>query len=165
MAGRWWKPRVERSINQIKEYSPMDEEPEAKAAWNNTEEYLKIMLHNVINIQSTVGYVKIFDKEAFIKILPMIEVTYELIRPPLKQHYSIIMQEIDIAIQETKKIYERINPLGYEKILPGYETKQFIEGIEYCYRRLNEAIYILGLGILIKKGISMREKMERALLD
>lgn len=148
-----------------------DETPSAKSDWNIKDELLEDIAAKLRSVQVAIAYCKAFkhlpdgDNPLMIA-LPMMETMYEVVRPPLKYYFTDIQKEIDWHFATGRDFQKEIAKMHMSEGIPMVElVTDFIEIIERTYRLLCEAIYAMGIGIVMERPMSQKQKMERVLLD
>ena len=138
-----------------------DEAPAAQATWNLKDEQKRMLADKLDKVMTVVAKVKIYDQEAIKSINAMLEVIYEVIRPGLSMHYHEYTKEMDLAFKLSKQLFYNLNM----KSSGISELTEFVESVEYCYRALNKALYMTGLGITLEQKLSQKQMVEQALLE
>jgi hypothetical protein len=142
----------------------LDYSEESKADWNYKKSQLENLHEKTIEIQEAVALVKIYDRNAMLKIIPMIEVTFGIIKYPLEQNFKHHYLEFNTALKLAKHFKLQVNKWIYSQNNKlTNDVTNYISSIEYLYDCLNSATYSMGLGITFNKPITNREKIERAL--
>lgn len=144
--------------------SDLESEGRTESEWNIKKDTLQNLAEKLKSLQNALGYVKIYDRNAMNKIIPMFEIIYGMIKKPLEEHFPQHAQNMNIAFTLTysfhRRAYKWINsnsPKLTEEVI------EFVKTINYLYECLNEAIYDMGLGLTFKKGMSKRDMIDNAL--
>src|SRR3990167_3565937 len=114
--------------------SDFEQDGKAESEWNFRKDELQNLAEKARALQDVVGFVKIYDRNAMKKVIPMFDVVYGMIKHPLQEHFKTYSKKIEKAFFLANYFYKEVfRWIHSEQCNITDDVVEFIKAIEYLY--------------------------------